>query len=55
MISIVDVGPFQCRWIEGDDHMCCGKQALKGSWCPEHRAIVFKTEIPIQQYRQAAE
>jgi hypothetical protein len=55
MISIVDAGPFECRWIEGDDHMCCGKQTVKGSWCPEHRAVVFKTIIPVQQFEQAAE
>ncbi len=52
-VSIIEVGPFQCRWIEGDDHMCCGKSTARGPWCPEHRAIVFFK--PVQQFKQAAE
>lgn len=49
MISIIDVGPFQCRWIEGDDDQCCGKQTERGSWCEEHRKIVFR---PIEPARR---
>lgn len=55
MISIVEVGPFQCRWIEGDGHMCCGKRTERGSWCEEHRAIVFRPTVPVQRFKQAAE
>lgn len=43
-ISILDVGPMQCRYIEGNDHMCCGASTVSGSWCPEHHAIVFKPD-----------
>jgi len=52
-VPIVDAKPFQCRWIEGDDDQCCGKRTERGSWCEEHRQIVFWT--PTRQFKQAAE
>lgn len=48
-VSIIDVGPFQCRWIEGDDDQCCGKGTERGSWCEEHRKIVFRQDAPVQK------
>jgi hypothetical protein len=52
-VSIIEVGPFQCRFIEGDDDQCCGKKAWRGSWCEEHRKIVFWTPVP--KFKRAAE
>ena len=34
-----------CKWIEADpliNPTFCGRQTHGGSWCDEHRAIVFK-------------
>jgi hypothetical protein len=52
-VSILEAKDFECRWIEGNDDQCCGKKAWRGSWCEEHRKIVFWT--PQRQLKQAAE
>ena len=54
MKSIVDVGAFECRWIEGDDDMCCAAQTDGGSWCPEHRAVVFRPLSPRPEMKHDA-
>jgi hypothetical protein len=52
-VSILEAKDFECRWIEGNDDQCCGKKTQRGSWCEEHRKIVFWT--PQRQFKQAAE
>lgn len=45
-MSISEIGPMQCRWIEGDRALFCGNETDGGSWCPHHRAICFTTAQP---------
>lgn len=40
-LPLWELGPNQCRFIEGDDHLYCGRPA-DGSWCPAHRKIVYR-------------
>ena len=46
-VSFWNVKTFECRYItHKNDNIwetrCCGKQTLHGSWCEEHRKIVFR-------------
>lgn len=45
-ITLSEIGPMQCRWIEGDNALFCGNETDGGSWCPHHRAICFTTAQP---------
>lgn len=44
-LSMADLGPHDCRWIDGDprgEHTYCGCKAVPGaSWCSGHMAIVY--------------
>lgn len=42
-IPFDDIRAFQCRWITSQrPALFCGHPTVAGSWCPIHRAIVFK-------------
>ena len=42
-LTITEVSAFQCRYIEGDDGLCCGHPVTPGTpWCPAHHAIVYQ-------------
>lgn len=44
-LSIIEIGPGQCRFIEGDDGLACGHRVAQGSsWCPAHHRVVFTEE-----------
>jgi hypothetical protein len=48
LVPLVELRPFECRWIEGPDGAearCCGAQTDGGSWCPFHREIVFERRL----------
>src|SRR5829696_4664124 len=43
-IPITEVGFGQCRFVIDDrtfPAVCCGEPTLGGSWCAQHRALVF--------------
>ena len=42
--DIMKLKPGMCRWVEGDKGawVWCGAPTDGGSWCEEHRAIVFR-------------
>lgn len=41
-LTIIDIGPNQCRYIAGDDKLCCGHETVGNtSWCGHHIGIVF--------------
>ena len=41
-IPLADIGAFQCRWVTSQEPaLFCGHRTEVGSWCPEHRTIVF--------------
>jgi hypothetical protein len=43
-VPITEIGFGQCRFIVEDRSfpaLCCGEPTLGGSWCPQHRALVF--------------
>src|SRR5919112_6029232 len=43
-IPITEVGFGQCRFVIDDRSfpaVCCGEPTLGGSWCAQHRALVF--------------
>src|SRR5687768_11329355 len=43
-IPITEVGFGQCRFVIDDSSfpaVCCGEATLGGSWCAQHRALVF--------------
>lgn len=49
MKTIIEVGPFECRWIEGDDGMCCAAVTKPGSsYCAEHHAICWVKPLPVK-------
>lgn len=42
-LSILKVRDGQCRYIAGDDRLCCGHPVKPGkSYCPGHCAIVYQ-------------
>ena len=43
-VPITEVGFGQCRFVIDDSSfpaVCCGEATLGGSWCAQHRALVF--------------
>ncbi len=42
--DIMRLKPGMCRWVDGDRSawVWCGAPTDGGSWCEEHRAIVFR-------------
>src|SRR5688500_9529918 len=43
-VPITEVGFGQCRFVIDDSNfpaVCCGEATLGGSWCAQHRALVF--------------
>ncbi len=50
-IPITEVGFGQCRFVIDDRSfpaLCCGEPTLGGSWCAQHRALVF-VRVAVQQ------
>jgi hypothetical protein len=47
-VSLLDVGPYQCRFIVDDGvvpALCCGGLTpANSSWCDEHLRIVYTPE-----------
>lgn len=42
-VSILDLGPLQCSYIEGDDRLCCGQPTVTGArWCAFHYRVVYR-------------
>jgi GcrA cell cycle regulator len=42
-IPLADIRALQCRWVSNEQPVLfCGHSAPVGSWCPAHRAVVFK-------------
>jgi hypothetical protein len=42
-VSILDLGPLQCSYIEGDDRLYCGQPSVPGSrWCAFHYRVVYR-------------
>lgn len=42
-VSILDLGPLQCSYIEGDDRLCCGQPSVLGArWCAFHYRVVYR-------------
>jgi GcrA cell cycle regulator len=49
-VTLLDAGRGQCRWMQGNDRMCCGRQIQRGSsYCPSHHADVWKPTPPRQR------
>ena len=50
-ISVFDIREGQCHWIngEGRNGLMCGQPTNGGSWCKEHKAIVFMPCKPRQR------
>lgn len=38
--NIMDLGPFDCRWVFNDGSFCCEKKANR-SYCTDHAKIVY--------------
>lgn len=58
-IPITEVGFGQCRFVVDDrtfPALCCGEATLGGSWCAQHRALVFvRVAAPANGRRLAQE
>jgi hypothetical protein len=41
-LSIIDVARNQCKFMAGNDHLCCGHSVhADTSWCPSHYRVVY--------------
>jgi len=38
--DIMDLGPFDCRWVFNDGSFCCEKKANR-SYCKDHAKLVY--------------
>src|SRR5919112_2910189 len=57
-IPITEVGFGQCRFVIDDRSfpaVCCGEPTLGGSWCAQHRALVFVRVAAPVNGRKAAQ
>ena len=42
LLILDELQPHSCRFIEGDDHLFCGRpQQEKSSYCPVHHALCY--------------
>src|SRR5918998_2248251 len=56
-IPITEIGFGQCRFVVDDRNfpaLCCGEPTLGGSWCAQHRALVF-VRVAAPNHRKAAQ
>lgn len=45
-VHLLDAGARDCRYMEGEDHLCCGHEIQEGSaYCPAHHALCY-TPVP---------
>lgn len=50
-VSILNLGPLQCSYIEGNDRLCCGQPSVPGArWCAFHYRVVYR---PIDEGKRA--
>lgn len=57
-VPITEVGFAQCRFVVDDrtfPALCCGEATLGGSWCAQHRALVFVRVAAPGNGRRAAQ
>jgi hypothetical protein len=56
-VPITEIGFGQCRFVIDDRSfpaLCCGEPTLGGSWCAQHRALVF-VRVAAPNHRKAAQ
>lgn len=56
-VPITEIGFSQCRFIVDDrtfPALCCGEPTLGGSWCAQHRALVFVRVAAPSNHRKLA-
>jgi hypothetical protein len=56
-VPITEVGFAQCRFVVDDRSfpaLCCGEPTLGGSWCAQHRALVF-VRVAAPNHRKPAQ
>lgn len=45
-LTILEVQQGQCKYIAGDDRLCCGHPVKEGKpYCPSHCALVYYTPV----------
>jgi hypothetical protein len=56
-VPITEIGFGQCRFVVDDRNfpaLCCGEPTLGGSWCAQHRALVF-VRVAAPNHRKSAQ
>jgi hypothetical protein len=56
-VPITEIGFAQCRFVVDDRNfpaLCCGEPTLGGSWCAQHRALVF-VRVAAPNHRKPAQ
>lgn len=50
-LPICETLPEHCRYIAGDDHLCCGHDTIKeSSWCEYHWKVVHQpAQMPVRR------
>ena len=57
-VPITEVGFAQCRFVVDDRSfpaLCCGEPTLGGSWCAQHRALVFVRVAAAPNHRKSTQ
>jgi hypothetical protein len=50
--TILELEPFDCRWVFDDGSFCGCKSETLTSWCNEHRARVFQPKNDLKDIEQ---
>jgi hypothetical protein len=44
-VPFIETAHNQCRYMPGDDRMCCGQPTwARSSWCPHHYRMVYQVK-----------